>query len=189
MPIQIEDPPINIYEFEQIHNPNIILQHALWLLVPKFVGQICYLEGCSLHILGLPLHFVEKWKQFDDAFYPKMTILKLALCVGSLTAGAVDVISQMPVNAYLNGNIFFLVHKHYESEMMQKTLDTIFLTNTKTMKVHTPIHRKEENRLLSYLNYFRSCHVLLMCLASVTLHRTKNFITLLITKNPWKKPW
>ena len=67
--------------------------------------------------------------------------------------------------------------------MMQKRLDTIFLTNTKMMKVHTPIHRKEENRLLSYLNYFRSCHVLLMCLASVTLHRTKNFITSLITKN------
>ena len=103
---------------------NSSINRISWLLVPKFVGQICYLEGCSLHILGLPLHFVEKWKQFDDAYYPKMTILKLALCVGSLTAGAVDVISQMPVNAYLNGNIFFLVHKHYESELMQKTLSS-----------------------------------------------------------------
>ena len=92
------------------------------MLVPKFVGQICYLEGCSLHILGLPLHFVEKWKQFDDAYYPRMTILKVALCAGSLTAGAVDVISQMPGNAHLDENIFFLTHEHNESETMQKNV-------------------------------------------------------------------
>ena len=51
-----------------------------------------------------------------------MTILKLALWVGSLTAGAVDVISQMPVNAYLDEIIFFLIHEHNESEMMQKNV-------------------------------------------------------------------
>ena len=51
-----------------------------------------------------------------------MTILKVALCVGSLTAGAVDVISQIPVNAYLDENIFFLIHDHNESEMMQKNV-------------------------------------------------------------------
>ena len=45
---------------------------------------------------------------------------KVALCVGSLTAGAVDVISQIPVNGYLDENIFFLIHEHKESEMMQK---------------------------------------------------------------------
>ena len=49
-----------------------------------------------------------------------MTILKVALCVGSLTTGAIDVISQMPVNAYLDENIFFLMHQHNESEMVQK---------------------------------------------------------------------
>ena len=71
---------------------------------------------------GLPLHFVEKWKQFDDAYHPRMTILKVALCVGSLTTGAIDVISQMPVNAYLDENIFFLIHDRNESEMMQKNV-------------------------------------------------------------------
>ena len=58
-----------------------------------------------------------------------------------------------------------------------------FCTNKKLMMFYTPIHRKEENRLLSCSNYFRSCHILLMCLVSVTLHRTKTFITSLITKN------
>ena len=51
------------------------------------------------------------------------------------------------------------------------------------MVFYTPIHRTEENRLLSCLNCFRNCHVLLMCLLSVTLHMTKMFTTSLITKN------
>ena len=56
-------------------------------------------------------------------------------------------------------------------------------TNTKLMMFYTPIHRTEENRLLSCLNCFRNCHVLLTCLLSVTLHMTKFFTTSLITKN------
>ena len=85
-------------------------------------SQDLFVISKAVHYIfsGLPLHFVEKWKQFDDAYHPRLTILKVPLCVGSLTTGAVDVISQMAVNAYLDENIFFLIHEHNESEMMQK---------------------------------------------------------------------
>ena len=51
-----------------------------------------------------------------------MNILQVALCVGSLTTGAVDLISQMPINAYLDENLFFLVHEHDESEMIKNVV-------------------------------------------------------------------
>ena len=69
-------------------------------------------------ILGLFLHYVERWQHLDDAYHRGMTILKLALSVGSLTAGAVDVSAQMPVDAYFDDNIFFHVHEDNEAEMM-----------------------------------------------------------------------
>ena len=47
-----------------------------------------------------------------------MTILKLALSVGSITSGPVDVHSQMPVEAYFDDNIFFHVHEDNEAEIM-----------------------------------------------------------------------
>ena len=69
-------------------------------------------------ILGLFLHYVERWQHLDDAYHRGMTILKLALSVGSLTAGAVDVSAQMPVDAYFDDNIFFEVHEDNEAEML-----------------------------------------------------------------------
>ena len=47
-----------------------------------------------------------------------MTILKLALSVGSLTSGVVDSSAHMPVDAYFDDNIFFEVHEDNEAEMM-----------------------------------------------------------------------
>ena len=40
-----------------------------------------------------------------------MTILKLALSVGSLTSGVIDTAAHMPIDAYFDDNIFFEVHE------------------------------------------------------------------------------
>ena len=48
--------------------------------------------------------------------------------------------------------------------------------------IYTPSHRKEENRLLCQ-KMIHCWHSLSMCLLSVTLLRTKAYITSLINKN------
>lgn len=47
-----------------------------------------------------------------------MTILRLALSVGSLTSGVVETAAHMPVEAYFDDNIFFEVHEDNEAEML-----------------------------------------------------------------------
>ena len=69
-------------------------------------------------ILGLLLHYIERWQHIDDAYHRGMTILRLALSVGSLTSGVVDATAHMPVDAYFDDNIFFEVHEDNEAEMM-----------------------------------------------------------------------
>ena len=58
-----------------------------------------------------------------------------------------------------------------------------FIHSNMKLSVHTPTHRKEENRLLSYKQCLRCCHVLFMCSVSVTLLKVKSFITSLIKNN------
>ena len=58
-----------------------------------------------------------------------------------------------------------------------------FIHSNMKLSVHTPTHRKEENRLLSYRHRLRCCHVLFMCSVSVTLLKVKTFITSLIKNN------
>ena len=45
-----------------------------------------------------------------------MTIIKLALSVGSLATGMGDVTTTMPVEAFFDDNLFFEVHEDNESD-------------------------------------------------------------------------
>ena len=69
-------------------------------------------------ITGLLLRLIERWQHLDEAYHRGMTILRLALSVGSLTSGVVDTAAHMPVDAYFDDNIFFEVHEDNEADMM-----------------------------------------------------------------------
>jgi len=88
---------------------------AINQLIATIVTFVIAIVGGSM--TGLLLHYVEKWQHLDDAYHKGMTILKLALSVGSLTAGAIEVGAvEMPVDCYFDDNIFFHVHEDNDAE-------------------------------------------------------------------------
>jgi len=89
---------------------------AINQLIATIVTLVVALVGGAL--TGLLLHYIERWQHIDDAYHRGMTILRLALSVGSLTSGVVDATAHMPVDAYFDDNIFFEVHEDNEAEMM-----------------------------------------------------------------------
>jgi hypothetical protein len=73
-----------------------------------------------------------------------MTILRLALSVGSLTSGVVDTAAHMPVDAYFDDNIFFEVHEDNEAEMMPE--------QNVVLKDKTGIERKYRRQSITTIN-------------------------------------
>jgi ammonium transporter Rh len=81
---------------------------AINQLIASIVTLVVALVGGAL--TGLLLHYIERWQHIDDAYHRGMTILRLALSVGSLTSGVVDATAHMPVDAYFDDNVLFWHH-------------------------------------------------------------------------------
>ena len=60
---------------------------------------------------GLLLRIIGKWQHLDEQHHKGMTIIKLALSVGSLASGMGDVKITIPVDAFFDDNLFFEVHE------------------------------------------------------------------------------
>ena len=82
-------------------------------------------------ITGLIMKGIGSWQHLDKAYHKGMTVMKLALTVGNLTAGAVDIKGQLPIEAYFDDNLFFEVNEDQEDEPDAQQEQTVIIKDDK----------------------------------------------------------
>jgi len=91
-------------------------QQAVNQLLASIVTMAFAIVGGA--ITGLIMRFIGEWQHLDSAYHKGMTVMKLALSVGKITSGAVNIENSMPMEVYFDDNLFFEVGDEGDPEAL-----------------------------------------------------------------------